>query len=64
MVACGVSARILFGAWWCVKIIVETSFLGFGCERLQSMSMWLVLSVETSICTNLKREARIARAMI
>jgi len=64
VVARGVSAGILFGAWWCVEILMETSFLGFGRERPRSMSMWLVLSVETSICTNLKGEAQIAWAMI
>lgn len=53
VVAREVSAGILFSVWRRMKILVETSFLGFHHEMLQSTFVWLVSIGEASNCTDL-----------
>ena len=49
------------GLWRCVKHPLEAICLGFGRWGPWTMYVWLVSSVEGSICTNLKEEALIAK---
>ena len=49
------------GLWMCVKHPLEAIFLGFGRWGPWTMCVWLVSSVEDSICTDLKEEALIAK---
>ena len=38
-------------AWWCVRLLLEVGFLGFGHDMSWSRSVWLVSSGEGLLCT-------------
>ena len=47
------SARAYVRAWRSMRLLMGMGFLGFGCGKPLSTSVWLVSSRKASICTNL-----------
>ena len=46
------SSRSHCRAWWCVRLLLEVGFLGFGRDMPWSMSVLLVLLGKGLMCTN------------
>ena len=60
----GEVARNCASAWWRVQYSVETGLLGFSHGRPWGMSVWLVSSGKSCICTDQRLMSRVCLSLL